>query len=205
MLFRSLGPENTQEANTEYWRGLANVWRISPDQAKRRLCANCEYFDDAPETLEAMEVVPQDEFDKDGGGRGYCHKFLFICHSLRVCRRWEKAPVMKEDENEDEYCLNIKDLLKHIYNNEEFDYFPNISMEFFDRIQKIYKKDIIYEKEIEVEWRPDNFCDEYFEDGIKKYKINVNFFCENCYEILLERGEIGISQFSIFYNKKEEI
>lgn len=97
-----LGPENTQEANTEYWRGLANVWRISPDQAKRRLCANCEYFDDAPETLEAMEVVPQDEFDKDGGGRGYCHKLEFICHSLRVCRRWEKAPVMKEGEEDDE-------------------------------------------------------------------------------------------------------
>jgi hypothetical protein len=91
-----LGPENTQEANTEFWRGLANVWRISPDQAKRRLCANCEYFDDAPETLEAMEVVPQDEFDKDGGGRGYCHKFEFICHNLRVCKAWEKD--MKEDD-----------------------------------------------------------------------------------------------------------
>jgi hypothetical protein len=95
-----LGPENTQEANTEFWRGLANVWRISPDQAKRRLCANCEYFDDAPETLEAMEVVPQDEFDKDGGGRGYCHKFEFICHNLRVCKAWEKD--MKEMENEDD-------------------------------------------------------------------------------------------------------
>ncbi len=95
-----LGPENTQEANTEFWRGLANIWRISPDQAKRRLCANCEYFDDAPETLEAMEVVPQDEFDKDGGGRGYCHKFEFICHNLRVCKAWEKD--MKEMENEDD-------------------------------------------------------------------------------------------------------
>jgi hypothetical protein len=93
-----LGPKNTQEANTEYWRGLANVWRISPDQAKRRLCANCEYFDDAPETLEAMEVVPQDEFDKDGGGRGYCNKYTFVCHSLRVCRRWEKD--MKEEDDE---------------------------------------------------------------------------------------------------------
>ncbi len=93
-----LGPENTQESNTEFWRGLANVWRISPDQAKRRLCANCEYFDDAPETLEAMEVVPQDEFDKDGGGRGYCHKFEFICHNLRVCKAWEKG--MKEEDDE---------------------------------------------------------------------------------------------------------
>jgi hypothetical protein len=95
-----LGPVKVDAPNSEFWRGLANVWRISPDQAKRRLCANCEYFDDAPETLEAMEVVPQDEFDADGGGRGYCHKLEFICHSLRVCRRWEKAPVMSEAEED---------------------------------------------------------------------------------------------------------
>ena len=97
-----LGPVKVDAPNSEFWRGLANVWRISPDQAKRRLCANCEYFDDQPDTLEAMEVVPQDEFDADGGGRGYCHKLEFICHSLRVCRRWEKAPVMKEAEYEDD-------------------------------------------------------------------------------------------------------
>jgi hypothetical protein len=97
-----LGPVKVDAPNSEYWRGLANVWRTSPDQAKRRLCANCEYFDDQPETLEAMEVVPQDEFDKDGGGRGYCHKFEFICHNLRVCKAWEKAPVMKEAEYEDD-------------------------------------------------------------------------------------------------------
>ena len=94
-----LGPEKTALPNSEYWRGLANVWRISPDQAKRNLCANCEYFDDQPETLEAMEVVPQDELDKDGGGRGYCHKFEFICHNLRVCKSWEKGSVMMENED----------------------------------------------------------------------------------------------------------
>jgi hypothetical protein len=95
-----LGPVKVDAPNSEFWRGLANVWRISPDQAKRRLCANCEYFDDQPETLEAMEVVPQDEFDADGGGRGYCNKYTFICHTLRVCRQWEKAPVMSESEDE---------------------------------------------------------------------------------------------------------
>ena len=100
MATQMLGPEKTALPNGEYWRGLANVWRTSPDQAKRRLCANCEYFDDAPETIEAMEVVPQDEFDKDGGGRGYCHKFEFICHNLRVCKSWEKASVMMESEDE---------------------------------------------------------------------------------------------------------
>jgi len=100
MATQMLGPEKTAESNGEFWRGLSNLWRTSPDQAKRRLCANCEYFDDAPETIEAMEVVPQDEFDADGGGRGYCHKFEFICHNLRVCKSWEKAPVMMESDDE---------------------------------------------------------------------------------------------------------
>ena len=95
-----LGPVKVDAPNSEFWRGLANVWRISPDQAKRRLCANCEYFDDQPETLEAMEVVPQDDFDADGGGRGYCNKYTFICHTLRVCHQWEKAPVMSEAEED---------------------------------------------------------------------------------------------------------
>ena len=100
MATQMLGPEKTAEPNGEFWRGLANAWRTSPDQAKRRLCANCEYFDDAPETIEAMEVVPEDEFDKDGGGRGYCNKFLFICHHQRTCKAWQKAPVMMESEED---------------------------------------------------------------------------------------------------------
>jgi hypothetical protein len=100
MATQMLGPEKTALPNGEYWRELANIWRTSPDQAKRQLCSNCEYFDDQPETIEAMDVVPQDEFDKDGGGRGYCHKFEFICHNLRVCKSWEKAPVMMESDDE---------------------------------------------------------------------------------------------------------
>ena len=100
MVTQMLGPEKTAEANGEFWRGLSNIWRTSPDQAKRRLCANCEYFDDQPETIEAMEVVPQDEFDADGGGRGYCHKFEFICHNLLEFKSWEKDPVMIQSEDE---------------------------------------------------------------------------------------------------------
>jgi hypothetical protein len=60
------------------------------------------------------------------------------------------------------------------------------------------------EKEIEVEWRPTNFCDEFFEDGVKKYKININFFCESCYYILLERKEFERGEFTIFYKEKKE-
>ena len=61
-----------------------------------------------------------------------------------------------------------------------------------------------HEKEIEVEWRPYNFCDEYIEDGEMKYKININFFCQVCYDILVEKEEITLGDFTIFYNEKKE-
>lgn len=94
-----LGPENPDQPSTDYWRKIATVWRTSPEQAKRKLCANCEYFNDSPEMLEQMESIPVDEYDKNGGGRGWCTKFDFVCHSLRTCQAWEKAeqPEDKED------------------------------------------------------------------------------------------------------------
>lgn len=92
-----LGPDKTDAPNGGYWRELAKVWRIAPIQARRRLCANCEYFDNTPEMLAEMESIPEDRFDKDGGGRGYCHKFEFICHNLRTCKAWERKDYVEED------------------------------------------------------------------------------------------------------------
>lgn len=87
----NLGPDKTNQPNMDYWRTLSKVWRISPEQAKRNLCANCEYFNDSPDMLAKMESVPEDRFDKDGGGRGWCSKFNFICHHQRTCQAWERA------------------------------------------------------------------------------------------------------------------
>ena len=94
-----LGPDRTNQPNTDYWRKISVTWRISPDQARRNLCANCEYFNDSPDTLAKMESVPEDRFDKDGGGRGWCSKWDFICHNLRTCQAWEKG---EQPETEDE-------------------------------------------------------------------------------------------------------
>ena len=92
-----LGPEKTKGNNSDYWRAISIVWRISPDQARRNLCANCEYFNDSPDMLAKMEVIPEDKFDRDGGGRGWCSKFKFICHHQRTCKAWEKAEQKVED------------------------------------------------------------------------------------------------------------
>ena len=88
-----LGPENTSiepTANKEYWKGLSKAWGLSEKEARRRLCANCEYFKNGPMMQAMMESIPLDDYDRDGGGRGYCKKFDFICHNLRSCPAWEE-------------------------------------------------------------------------------------------------------------------
>lgn len=88
-----LGPEKTSvepNANKEYWKGVAKAWGMTEKEARRRLCANCEYFQNGPMMQAKMESIPLDKFDMDGGGRGYCKKFDFICHNLRTCQAWEE-------------------------------------------------------------------------------------------------------------------
>lgn len=98
-----LGPEKASvdpKANGAYWQKMADIWEIDEAQARRQLCANCEYFNNTPDMQEKMESIPLDQFDRDGGGRGYCTKFDFICHNLRTCQAWEEKP-FAEVEGED--------------------------------------------------------------------------------------------------------
>jgi hypothetical protein len=88
-----LGPEKASvdpKANKEYWTALGKAWDMNEKEARRRLCANCEYFQNDPMFQAKMEAIPLDKFDMDGGGRGYCEKFDFICHNLRACQAWEE-------------------------------------------------------------------------------------------------------------------
>jgi len=97
----NLGPELASPdptANKEYWTKLAEAWDVEVPVARRQLCANCEYFNDTPAKLEYMDVVPYGPMDADGGGRGYCTKFDFICHNLRTCQAWEERPYMESYE-----------------------------------------------------------------------------------------------------------
>ena len=89
----NLGPKKASEmpdANAPYWSKMAKIWGIDEAEARRHLCANCEYFENTPEMMQAMDKIPFSQFDADGGGRGYCHKFDFICHNLRTCQAWER-------------------------------------------------------------------------------------------------------------------
>ena len=96
----NLGPEKASEeptSNKEYWVKMADVWQTSEKEARRQVCSNCEYFENTPEMMEAMDSIAFNSFDADGGGRGYCHKFEFICHNLRACQAWERKEYIAED------------------------------------------------------------------------------------------------------------
>lgn len=89
----SLGPEKASvepTANGPYWSRMADLWSVDEAEARCRFCANCEYYDNSPDMQAKMKAIPLDKFDMDGGGRGYCVKFDFICHNLRVCQAWEE-------------------------------------------------------------------------------------------------------------------
>lgn len=88
-----LGPEKASvepSANGPFWKSVAAAWDMTDKEARRRLCANCEYFKNDPMMQAKMESIALDKFDMDGGGRGYCEKFDFVCHNLRVCQAWEE-------------------------------------------------------------------------------------------------------------------
>ncbi len=100
----NLGPEKTsiyKADNPVYWGKMAKVWMIPEAEARRQLCANCEYFNNTPEMMAEMESIPINALDKDGGGRGWCEKFDFICHNLRTCQAWERKDFDSEEDTED--------------------------------------------------------------------------------------------------------
>lgn len=90
-----LGPEkpsNEPTANKTYWAALGKAMQVDEKEARRRRCSNCEYYNNTPLMQAKMDKIPRNEWDTDAGFRGYCHKFDFICHDMRSCQAWEKAP-----------------------------------------------------------------------------------------------------------------
>ena len=97
-----LGPEEPSadpKANKSYWVMMAEVWDTSEAEARRQVCSNCEYFNNTVEMMEAMDAIPYNKYDVNAGGRGYCHKFKFICHNLRSCIAWEAKDYEMEEED----------------------------------------------------------------------------------------------------------
>lgn len=97
----NLGPlkaSDDPEANKPFWTKFAEIMRVSEQEARSMLCANCEYYNNTKNMMLQMNKIPFDNFDMDGGGRGYCHEFDFICHNRRTCQAWESKDFWLKDE-----------------------------------------------------------------------------------------------------------
>lgn len=88
----NLGPAQVDKPNDPYWAKAAKLFDVPVGEAKRRVCSNCEYFENTPEKLRQMESIPLNRFDIYGSPyhRGYCHKLHIICHTTRSCQAWEE-------------------------------------------------------------------------------------------------------------------
>lgn len=96
----NLGPAVVDQPNDPYWSHAAQVFDVPEAEAKRRLCCNCEYYDNTPERLAELETIPLNRFDiyNSQQHRGYCVKLHIICHSTRSCQAWERKDYeMPED------------------------------------------------------------------------------------------------------------
>lgn len=94
-----LGAVDPEAANTKFWQEKAKTFGVTVDEAKRRRCANCEYYNNTPEMMKSMESIPLNQYDLYDGQpqRGYCVKLDFICHTSRLCDVWDRKEFQQPD------------------------------------------------------------------------------------------------------------
>lgn len=95
-----LGPENPSnepDANKTFWVAVGKAMQVDETEARRRRCSNCEYYDNSTLTQAKMERIPRNQWDDNAGFRGFCTKFEFVCHDLRVCQAWDEHEFEFED------------------------------------------------------------------------------------------------------------
>ena len=88
----NLGPAVVDQPDDPYWVKAAQIFGTSVHEAKRRICCNCEYYENTPEKLAELEAIPLNKYDiyNSTYHRGYCHKLRIICHTTRSCQAWEE-------------------------------------------------------------------------------------------------------------------
>jgi len=96
---KAYGPMDPTLPNVPFWEEKAQVWGISPGEARGRICSNCEYFDESQKTqdcvkngatlisIEALRNLTG--WNCHAGRLAYCGKHKFIADELRVCNGWE--------------------------------------------------------------------------------------------------------------------
>lgn len=101
---RGYGPMNPGEPNEKFWKGIANLWGISVEDAKSSRCGNCAAFIQTPKMLACIQdnLGLDDDYSLSGAKEmganrsrtlkaadlGYCQLFAFKCAADRTCRAW---------------------------------------------------------------------------------------------------------------------
>lgn len=101
------GPLNPKEPSTEFWQDKADMWSVTPEDAKKSVCGNCIFFDRRTKTLDCIESGiaeggsgDQSAWDAiDQAELGYCTALDFKCAASRTCNAWAVGgPVTDESE-----------------------------------------------------------------------------------------------------------
>lgn len=90
------GPLDPSKQNVDFWAEKAELWSITPDEAKGSLCGNCAFFDITSAMLNCIESgISAGEPAKstawdavEAGDLGYCKAFDFKCAASRTCDAW---------------------------------------------------------------------------------------------------------------------
>jgi len=91
------GPLNPNEQNRKFWGKKADMWDVSPAEAKKSRCGNCAAFIQTPQMLQCIENgmeaddEPHESNAKDvieASNLGYCEFFHFKCAGDRTCDAW---------------------------------------------------------------------------------------------------------------------
>lgn len=102
----NLGPADPTQPNSTYWGIMADKWLIPVEDAKFRLCQNCEYYDNSPNILEclqsstfkASDLPVNPSWTDTDTNAGYCSKWDITCSANRTCLNWEEDADDGEDE-----------------------------------------------------------------------------------------------------------
>jgi hypothetical protein len=91
------GPLNPNEANRKFWQAKAEMWGVTPQEAKKSRCGNCAAFIQTPQMIKCIaKGIEGDDTSHESNAMdvieasnlGYCEFFHFKCAGDRTCDAW---------------------------------------------------------------------------------------------------------------------
>ena len=90
-----LGPVDPTQPNDEFWADKGNKWGCSGNDARGRLCANCEHYIQTTEIQDCIDNGPTKDFktsmvdpslkDIESKPVAWCNLYDITCSPVRTC------------------------------------------------------------------------------------------------------------------------